>query len=478
MLLRGSRLQRGHGHTPGGTTEALDATVKQPRVLPRTAMYPEGAYAGGGGEEVVGLGAEAARLARVMGDRHFHADLELLEGSSSAFVLAALGELLETGYAFDRSGRSLRLRARGMSETPQDLATVTRGLFVVVSRGEDSSDDGDPEEDRVVEEVSRVPEASSIQEVVREPGLVLSDPPEHLTIPLSHLGSMVGAILAKRGVGKTYLGMVLVEEIMGVDPPVPVVVFDPTGVWWGLCATETGAPSSYEVLLLGGPRGHLPLTPLDGSKIAEVVATEKSARVVVDLSQMAPAEQHGVVADFCERLISLPHFAIHVVFDEADEFAPQRFGAGAVNQRRALGFVERLVMRGRSRGIGVTLISLRPAVISKNVLSQVDALYLLRMAEPADVEAVRSRLEKFESGISPEMCAQCIGNLPVLARGTSYFLRGGDEVMFRRFRVRRKRTFDASGTPEVGKVLEATLGRPNAAVLQAARKIFAGRVAK
>lgn len=180
------------------------------------------------------------------------------------------------------------------------------------------------------------------------------------------------------------------------------------------------------------------------------MAQRPDVPVILDLSETSPAEQHEVCAGFCERLLGLSKFPIHVVFDEADEFAPQRFGNVGGQQRRSLGFVERLVMRGRVRGIGLTLISLRPAVLSKNVLSQVDALYLLRMVEPNDLRAVSGWLENFERNITPEQRSQCLGLMPVLPVGTAYFLRGGEEAIFRRFRVRRKRSWDSSQTPGGG----------------------------
>ena len=471
MLFRGRPL----GRKPvAASTPAEDLAPRPSRVLPRTPMYPEGPFAHEEGPadrpETV-----ADRLVKLLKDRRFHSDVDLASSMAPAEILSAVMVLLARGYAFDRSGRSLRIRMRQKVEMSQDLSTVVDGLDFseVVAKPERSEREAAGEVGGVAssERHDFAVEPGDVESV----GLVLSEPPDHLTLPLSHLGSLVGAILAKRGAGKTYLGMVLVEELLEVEQPLSVVVFDPTGVWWGLCATEAGAPSSYELLLLGGSRGHLPLSPGDGARVAELCAERHPARVVVDLSQVSPAEQHGFVADFCERLMAAPHFPIHVVFDEADEFAPQRLKDLSGNQKRSLACMERLVMRGRSRGIGATLITLRPAVLSKNVLSQVDALYLLRMVEPNDIKAVRGWLENFEAGVTPEQREQCLGLLPVLPTGTSYFLRGGEPVMFRRFKVRRKRTYDSSRTPESGVVVDAVLGRPRADLLASARKIWSAK---
>lgn len=472
MLSRRGRSPLGRGpiFSPPDFAEEPQRTT---RVLPRTPVYPAGSdvASGDGTEEPDTV---KRNILRLMLDRKFHSDEELAKETSHAEVLSAIGEILADGYAFDRVGRRLRLRARGISERPQDVGILVCGLypsdFGEAYLAEAASEEAVPEE-ASSEEVS---EAKSEVSVFGR-GLVLSDPPDHLTVPIEHLGSLASVILAKRGVGKTYLGHVIVEEFLGVDPPITVVVFDPTGVWWGLGADASGRPSDREILILGGARGHLPITHADGKRLAELVADRvgagRPARVVADLSEMAPAEQHEFVADFCEMLFTLPQFPIQLVFDEADEFAPQKLGVSG-HQRRSLGHVERLVMRGRARGIGATLISLRPAVVSKNVISQVDALYLMRMVEPNDLRAVRGRLENFESGITPEQREQCLGLLPVLPVGTAYFLRGGDPIMFRRFKVRAKGSYDSSRTPVAGEVMHAVLGKPRADLLTAAGKIL------
>jgi len=427
---------------------------------------------GSGGESVEEPDTIERKILRVMFDRRFHTDLELAEKASPSEVLSAIGELLAEGYAFDRIGRRLRLRSRGLSEAPQDVGVLVCGLYPANFEEKISSGVAGEEAE---EAESAVEGELEVEASVFGSGLVLSDPPDHLTVPKEHLGSLASVILAKRGVGKTYLGQVIVEEFLRMDPPITVVVFDPTGVWWGLGADAEGRPSDREVVVLGGSRGHLPITHADGKRLASLVGERVGAgkpfRGVADLSAMAPSEQHEFVADFCEMLFTLPQFPIHLVFDEADEFAPQKLGVSG-HQRRSLGHVERLVMRGRARGIGATLISLRPAVVSKNVISQVDALYLMRMSEPNDLRAVRSRLENFESGITPEQREQCLGLLPVLPVGTAYFLRGGDPFMFRRFKVRTKNSYDSSRTPVAGEVLRVVLGKPRPDLLAVASKIL------
>ena len=500
VLFRGGRSSgprsgpRGLSPLPGGPDQDDAPASKPERVLPRSKIYESRATADSA--EPSSPPSLTSKIKSAFRDGKFHTPREAASQLSDAVddceLVAAFGEILMDGRAFDRTGNYLRMRSRRPGEPVQSLNDLVDGLDMsAVPRTEpaipESGPDFNPETDASGSDASRADPGS--------PGLVLSDPPDELTLPLSMVASMTSAILAKRGSGKTYLGMVLLEELMAAPDPPALAVLDPTGAWWGICAGPDGQPAEGlrpeglrpeglrpeglrpEVLLLGGPKGFLPISARQGVQLAELVVRLASVPVVADLSEMAPAEQHRLCADFCECLLGMPksdRTPVHVVFDEADEFAPQRFGGAGGEQRRSLGQVERLVMRGRSRGIGSTLITLRPAVLSKNVLSQVDALYLLRMVEPNDLHAVREWLAGFERNISADQRSRCLGYLPVLPIGTGYFLRGGEHVMFRRFHVRRKRSYDSSRTPD-GVARDAPILRvPSAATLARAVEILSG----
>jgi DNA helicase HerA-like ATPase len=76
---------------------------------------------------------------------------------------------------------------------------------------------------------------------------------------------------------------------------------------------------------------------------------------------------------FAETLYRLNREAVHLFVDEADAFAPQARNYGG-DENRMLGAMEDIVRRGRKRGIGCTLITQRPAVLNKNVLTQCEVL--------------------------------------------------------------------------------------------------------
>src|SRR6266571_567563 len=65
---------------------------------------------------------------------------------------------------------------------------------------------------------------------------------------------------------------------------------------------------------------------------------------------------------------------LHLFVDEADSFAPQVAGH---DQKAMLGAFESLVRRGRMAGIGTTLVTQRPAVLNKNVLTMTECLIVI-----------------------------------------------------------------------------------------------------
>ena len=79
---------------------------------------------------------------------------------------------------------------------------------------------------------------------------------------------------------------------------------------------------------------------------------------VLDLSDFTLGEQRRFVAAFAEQLYQHNRTPLHLVIDEADEFAPQNPRG---EQRVLGGHVARLVQRGRRRGFRVIMITQRPS---------------------------------------------------------------------------------------------------------------------
>lgn len=262
----------------------------------------------------------------------------------------------------------------------------------------------------------------------------------NLTLPPEAVTETFG-ILAKRGVGKTYAAAVMVEEM--IKAGLPAVVIDPIGVWWGLRSSADGNGPGLPVTILGGEHGDLPLESTAGEIVAQLLVDSPSP-LVLDLSGMRKGEARRFMTDFLERLYHENRAPLHVVLDEADEWAPQKPRRGA---ERLLGACEDLVRRGRARGLGCTLITQRPAVIHKDVLTQIEVLIALRIIGPQDRAAIDDWIKVHGT---TEQRAELLASLAKLPVGTAWFWSPGWLDVFALVQVRQRETFDSSATPKLG----------------------------
>jgi hypothetical protein len=263
-------------------------------------------------------------------------------------------------------------------------------------------------------------------------------------LPVEVAGEAI-AILAKRGAGKTNTAVVLVEELHKAN--VQTVVLDPVGVWWGV-RSGTGGTSEggLPMPVLGGAHGDVGLEP--GQRAAELVAdvvVDTGQSVVVDVSEMSKTEQRTFVASFAQRLYrrkGQSRSIIHVVLEEADEFAPQR-----VTNKDApmVGAISQLIRRGRSRGIGMTVITQRSASLNKDVLDQADVLIAMRTTGPRDRKAIEGWIQHQDA----EGLEEVLPSLPSLATGEAWVW-NPERSILDRIQVRRRDTFDTSATPGAG----------------------------
>jgi hypothetical protein len=411
----------------------------------------------------------AAAVGKILSDGKFHRASELEALLPGLAWVSALGDACSaSGLVVDRAGCRLRVRRPVAGEARRDVSAV---LFGIDCRPEPAGPvEASGGRDREVQVERGVEDELGPGGDAPEGSLAISDPPGDLILPASCLGE-VGVIFAKRQSGKTYLAGVLVEESLAGEH-VPVCVVDPTGVFWGLCHDAEGEPAAQDVVVLGGRRGVVPLVPGDGGRAAEAFMAAASGAVVLDVSGLSPVEQHGFVADLADGIYSrLDGRTVHVVVDEADEFAPQR-GVGDPDQSRCRAAVDRLIRRGRSRGLGATLVTQRPPALDKNLRSQVDNLWLLCLVDTRDLKAVR---EWLENKVTDAQRDECLARLPRMRRGDAYFLRGGDDPTFRRFHVREKLTYDSSNNPGLSRGPAPEKAEPPAALVEIVMKVFGGR---
>lgn len=266
-----------------------------------------------------------------------------------------------------------------------------------------------------------------------------------LSLPLDFV-SWTQAILAKKGSGKTYKASVEAEEML--DAGQQIVAIDPTGAWWGLRSSADGRHAGYPIAIFGGEHADVPLEATAGEVIAEAIATEHFS-AVIDLTLFRKGEALRFMAAFLETLYRKNRAALHLFIDEADVVAPQK--TFSPEQARALGACDDLVRRGRVRGIGCTLITQRPQVLNKDVLSQVDMVTALRMNHPKDIGAIKDWVAVHGDEAQAK---RMIADLPALPIGEAWLWAPAADI-FQRITFRDRKTFDSGRTPKAGERVTA-----------------------
>ena len=257
-------------------------------------------------------------------------------------------------------------------------------------------------------------------------------------LPLAALDDRL-AIIGASGSGKTYAAKGLVERLLHRGARVCVV--DPLGVWWGLrLAADGSAPGPYPVVVFGGRHADVPLTPGMGAALGRLLGTHALA-CVVDVSDFGSgADRRAFMAAFTEALYGSNAEPLHLVLDEADLWAPQRVPPDGYD---LLGRVEEIVRRGRVRGFVPWLVTQRPAVLHKDVLSQADVLVSMKLTSSQDRAAVGRWIEGQADWAEGR---RILAALPRLGRGEGWAWAPADGVLAR-VAFPRIRTLDSSQTP-------------------------------
>lgn len=243
-------------------------------------------------------------------------------------------------------------------------------------------------------------------------------------------------VLAVRGAGKSNLAAVMAEGMF--EAGLPFVVVDPVGAWWGLRSSADGKSTGLSILIFGGRHGDVPLEETGGAVLADLVVDERVS-CVLDISELSEGAKIRFLTEFAERLYRRNSEPLHLFLEEADDYIPQK---PFREQARLLRAWENIVRRGRARGLGITLITQRSASINKNVLTQVETLFVLRTTSPQDRKAIEGWIQYH--GTSREVLA----TLDKLAAGEAWVWSPQWLKTMERIQVRRRATFDSGATPK------------------------------
>lgn len=281
-----------------------------------------------------------------------------------------------------------------------------------------------------------------------------------LTFPSNAVTQAFGFI-ARRGGGKSYAAGRLVEELHRIGAP--VIVLDPVGTWYGLRLAANGKSPGLPIPVFGGEHGDVSITEHQGERVGTLLI-ERDLSAVVDVSAFSKGAMKRFVADFAEALFQAAkrnRAARMVVLEEAQLFAPQQ----SSGQERMLGAMESIVRLGRNYGLGSVMISQRPQSVNKEVLNQVEGLFVGQLTGPQERKTIEVWVGERAAGAK-----EAVKMLPELDIGEMLFWSPQWLKTFQKVSILKKWTYDASSTPELGKATRRvqTLAEVDVAGLRAA----------
>jgi hypothetical protein len=262
-----------------------------------------------------------------------------------------------------------------------------------------------------------------------------------------------------KGMGKTNLGSVLVEELAAAG--LRFSVLDPMGVWWGLRHSEDGKGPGIAVLILGGIHGDIPIEPTAGAVVADLVVDE-DVSVVIDISRRPDGTMWSIgervrfVTDYAKRLYQRQgekRRPLMQVIDEAARFIPQVLRKGEEQVAACMGAVAVLVEEGRNVGVGVSLITQRSARLNKDVAELADCMVAFRTVGPNSRRAV---LDWLGEHVEKERLKDLDQKVRTLPLGTALVVSPGWLEYEGVVPMRMRATFDSSATPKRGEERRAS----------------------
>lgn len=254
------------------------------------------------------------------------------------------------------------------------------------------------------------------------------------------------AVTGTSGSGKTYSVLGALARLLKRGSR--AIIVDPLGVTYGLRLLPDGVtPSPYKPVIFGGPHGDLPLNVGAAALIGETAAT-MSESCILDLSELGSkaAERRFMLAFLTALYRHADREPVHLVIDEADMFAPQRLDDKEGDAAKLLGMMQTIVRRGRVKGFIPWMVTQRPAVLSKDVLSQADGVIAMKLTASQDRDAIGAWIEgQADRAKGKEILAL----LPTMNLGEGVIWIPGRSIL-RTSTFPENKTFDSSRTPKRG----------------------------
>jgi DNA helicase HerA-like ATPase len=137
------------------------------------------------------------------------------------------------------------------------------------------------------------------------------------------------------------------------------------------------------------------------TRIEDLVQVGRAA--IIDMKGADPKLQQLIVYRICKEVFEgrkmgkIPPFML--VIEEAHNFCPERGFEKAVSSN----ILRTIASEGRKFGLGLLVISQRPARVDKNVISQCNTQIILRVTNPNDIRALSRGLEFMSSEMEEEI---------------------------------------------------------------------------
>lgn len=252
-----------------------------------------------------------------------------------------------------------------------------------------------------------------------------------ISVPVDQYASQGNAVLGIRGSGKSYSATYVAERLL--DAGVPIVAFDPIGIWRFLRVPADGG-AGYRVVVAGGEHADIPL-PAHGAAEIMRAAMRDGVSIVFDLYDihLSKGDWRRVVESAVKVMLyeNKAHGLRHIFLEEAAEFCPQRI---APDQGGVYSAIERLARMGGNAQLGYTIINQRAEEVNKAVLELCDLLILHRQKGRNSLTALGKWLDVAQAK------GEIAEKIPVLDNGECYIWPAGDAQPVRT-KIPAKRTF-------------------------------------
>lgn len=260
------------------------------------------------------------------------------------------------------------------------------------------------------------------------------------------------AVVGMTGGGKTFTTKGIVEHILAKDPAARVCVLDPIkSDWWGITSSASGKRPGLPFHILGGPRGHVPLHETTGKAIGELVGSGALPLSIIDMADFGPGGLQEFFNDFAPALLRKMRGVVHLVLEEAHEFAPKE-RAGFGGETMTVHYAKKLATAGRSKGVRIIAATQRTQQLHNSVLGSCQTVIAHQLTYPADIEPVS---KWFKGHVDKEIFARFSDTLTSLPTGTGWMCSGQAKVA-EMVHFPPIWTFDNSATPDGAAEIDVT----------------------